>query len=477
MLLSEMVILNISNFGLNSSYLDNTTNPSYYPLQDINDPLVNENNPFDNPLPNLEETSASTIPAPALSPSSEKIQLSFQEGTSLTITHSQLALLREKSHYFKKLWSGQFQETLQHPLALTQKDFTLLLNCLIDANFKVSLKEITSSIQLAADYYELTEVVKNLEKQLIEGCRSQRFEPFNATEKSLVVLKELLNFAHRYQLNRLKNYLELTVVSALLNQTSQLADFEKIIKHFSKKVEALNFSDNAYLTDAHLLALKDCKNLKVLRLEKCQILTDDGLVHLTSLTALQHLNLSNCWRLTDAGLTHLTPLTTLQHLDLSWCKNLTDNGLAYLTPLTALQHLDLSEWENLTDDGLAHLTSLLALQHLDLSSCGHLTDAGLAHLKPLTGLQHLDLSNCWHLTDAGLAHLKPLTGLQHLDLSDCENLTDAGLAHLTFLTALQYLNLKRCVKVTKVGLDHFKTLATSLNLKILGGKAFYKEEN
>ncbi|KIC70813.1 hypothetical protein DB44_FR00030 [Candidatus Protochlamydia amoebophila] len=106
---------------------------------------------------NLEETT-STIQSSALSTSSEEVQLIFQEGTSLTISHFQLALLREKSPYFKNLWSGQFQETLQHPLDLTQKDFTLLLNCLMDANFKVPLEEITSAIQLA-DYYELTEMV------------------------------------------------------------------------------------------------------------------------------------------------------------------------------------------------------------------------------------------------------------------------------------------------------------------------------
>ncbi|WP_042278329.1 BTB/POZ domain-containing protein, partial [Candidatus Protochlamydia sp. R18] len=117
--------------------------------------------------------------------------LNFQEGTSLIISHSQLALLRDKSPYFKNLWSGQFQETLQHPLALIQKDFTLLLNCLMDDNFKVSLEEIPSAIQLA-DYYELTEVITNLEEQLIDGYKSQRFEPFNSTEKSLIELKELL---------------------------------------------------------------------------------------------------------------------------------------------------------------------------------------------------------------------------------------------------------------------------------------------
>ncbi|KIC71433.1 BTB/POZ domain-containing protein, partial [Candidatus Protochlamydia amoebophila] len=364
--------MNISNFGFNLSQLVDTTPPSDFRSQEFSDPPRDEDISLDNPLPNLEETSAPTIPASALSPSSEEIQLNFQEGTSLIISHSQLALLREKSHYFNNLWSGKFQETPQHSLALTKKDFMLLLSCLTDANFNVPLEEITSTIQLA-DYYELTEVVENLEAQLVEGYKSQRFEPFNSTEESLVSLKELLNLTQQCRLNTLKNYLELTVVGTFLNQTSQLAEFERIINHFSDEIKTLDFSNQAYLTDAHLLALKDCENLKVLYLQGCR-------------------------NLTDAGLAHLTPLTALQHLDLSWCKNFTDDGLAHLTPLTALQHLDLCYCENFTDAGLAHLAPLTALQHLNLSCCENFTDDGLAHLTPLTALQHLDLSGCEYLT-------------------------------------------------------------------------------
>ncbi len=356
--------MNISNFGFNSSHLIHTTDPSYSPPQNINDPLVDKNNALDNSLANTEESGASTIPAPSLSPLSEEVQLSFHEGTSLTISYFQLALLREKSPYFKNLWSGQFQETLQHPLDLTQKGFTLLLNCLMDASFKVALEEITSTIQLA-DYYGLTEVVKNLEEQLVDEYKSQSFEPFSSTEESLVGLKELLSFARRCQLNSLKNYLEFTVVSALLNQTSQLAEFERIINHFSDEIKTLDFSNQAYLTDAHLLALKDCKNLKVLHFKKCQGLTDAGLAHLTPLTALQNLDLSQCWKLTDDGLAHLKSLTSLQHLNLSWCRNLTDDGLAHLTPLTALQHLNLILCYRLTDEGLTRFKTVATSLNLE----------------------------------------------------------------------------------------------------------------
>ncbi|WP_052236526.1 hypothetical protein [Candidatus Protochlamydia amoebophila] len=366
-----------------------------------------KNIPLNNPLPNLEETSAPTIPAPALAPSSEEIQLSFQEGTFLTISHSQLALLKEKSPYFKNLWSGQFRETLQHPLDLTKEDFTLLLNCLTIPKFVIPLKKIPYTIQLA-QYYGLIGLVKHLVGQIIDDYKSHRPEPFNSTEESLIEFRELLNFAHCCQSNELKEDLELDVANVLLNATSQLAEFERTIKHLSNEIDVLHLSNQTYLTDAHFSALKECKNLKILTFDTYQALTDDGLAHLTPLTALQKLLLKKCENLTDAGLAHLTSLKSLRYLDLSYWDNLTDNGLAHLRPLVALQHLNLSYCYKFTDAGLAHLTSLVALQQLNLSGCKNLTDAGLAHLTPLVALQHLELTGCYNFTDAGLERFKTL---------------------------------------------------------------------
>jgi hypothetical protein len=103
--------------------------------------------------------------------------LSFQDGTSLSIPSSQISLLREKLPNFKSLWSGIFQETLQTPLALTQKEFTYLLNCLLDVHFKIPLEEIPSLIQ-RVDYYQLTKFVRNLEEQLFDGCKLQNLKNF-----------------------------------------------------------------------------------------------------------------------------------------------------------------------------------------------------------------------------------------------------------------------------------------------------------
>ncbi|CAF23058.1 hypothetical protein [Candidatus Protochlamydia amoebophila] len=441
--------------------------------QETIDNSKDENKPLVNSLAGIEEIEASTIqPSNPLPFPQEEFKLSFLDKTSLNISSSQLSLLMEKSLYFKSLWSGNFKETLRDPLTLTQKEFIHLLNCLLDANYKVPLKKICSFIQLA-DYYQLTEVVKNLEQRLLDAYKSKKFELFNSSEDSLVKLKELLNFAQQYQLNTLKNYLELTVVSSLLNQASHLTEFEKIINYFANAIEGLNFSEYAYLTDIHLLALKSWEltdarlahlaplvNLRHLNLSgDMSNLTDAGLAHLTPLVNLQHLNLHWCDKLTDDGLAHLRSLVNLQHLNLHCCNKLTDAGLAHLRPLVNLQHLNLSKCPKLTDAGLAHLTPLVNLQHLDLSWCPlNFTGAGLAYLAPLIDLQYLNLCCCNELTDIGLMHLTPLVNLQHLDLSGCDNLTDAGLMHLTSLVNLQHLNLRCCDNLTKTGLMHLTSL-------------------
>ncbi|KIC71001.1 hypothetical protein [Candidatus Protochlamydia amoebophila] len=53
---------------------------------------------------------------------------------------------------------------------MTQKKFTYLLNCLLDANFYVSMEDFSSPIQLT-DYYQLTGAVKNLEEPLLDGYK------------------------------------------------------------------------------------------------------------------------------------------------------------------------------------------------------------------------------------------------------------------------------------------------------------------
>ncbi|WP_011174598.1 BTB/POZ domain-containing protein [Candidatus Protochlamydia amoebophila] len=431
--------------------------------------LEYENEVLLEPSNTLEGIEAFAIQSSSLSPLPQVFKVRFQNNTFLNITSSQKSLLMEKSPYFRVLWSGNFKETLQNPLVLTQKEeFTSLLFCLMNANFKVPVEDITSFIQLA-DYYLLTDVVKNLEEQLIDAYKSEELDLFNFNEENLAKLRESLNFAHQYRLSALKNYLQPIVASLLLNQTPHLAEFKKILNYFSNEIEKLNFSENAHLTDAHLLALKNCKNLKALHLQACHNLTDDGLASLTSLTNLQYLNLSCCDKLTNKGLAHFKSLIALQYLNLSGCAFITDAGLAHLKPLVALQYLNLSGCAFITDAGLAHLKPLVALQYLNLSGCAFITDAGLAHLTPLVTLKHLDLSWCNSLTNAGLERLASLVALQHLNLSGCIYLTEAGLTHLTSLTNLQQLNLNHCEHFADVRfkLTHFRTLLANPNLILI----------
>ncbi|WP_052354918.1 BTB/POZ domain-containing protein [Candidatus Protochlamydia sp. R18] len=400
-----------------------------------------ENEVLLEPSNTLEEIETFAIQTSNPLPLSHEFKVRFQNNTFLNITSSQKSLLMEKSPYFRVLWSGNFKETLQNPLVLTQKEeFTSLLSCLTNANFKVPMENITSFIQLA-DYYLLTDVVKNLEEQLIDAYKSGELDLFNFNEENLAKLRESLNFAHQYRLSALKNYLQPIVASLLLNQTPHLAEFKKILNYFSNEIEKLNFSENAHLTDAHLLALKNCKNLKALHLQACHNLTDDGLASLTSLTNLQYLDLSCCNKLTNKGLAHFKSLIALQYLNLSGCAFITDAGLAHLKPLVALQYLNLNGCAFITDAGLAHLTPLVTLKHLDLSWCNSLTNAGLERLASLVTLQHLNLSGCIYLTEAGLTHLTSLTNLQQLNLNHCEHFADVRFKLTHFRTLLANPNL------------------------------------
>ncbi|WP_213105194.1 BTB/POZ domain-containing protein [Candidatus Protochlamydia amoebophila] len=400
-----------------------------------------ENEVLLEPSNTLEEIEVFAIQSSSSSPLPQEFKVRFQNNTFLNITSFQKSLLMEKSPYFRVLWSGNFKETLQNPLILTQKEeFTILLSCLMNANFKVPVEDITSFIQLA-DYYLLTDVVKNLEEQLIDTYKSEELDLFNFNEENLVKLKESLNFAHQYRLNALKNYLQPIVASLLSNQMPHLAEFKKILNYFSNEIEKLNFSENVHLTDAHLLALKNCKYLKVLHLQACQNVTDDGLASLTSLTNLQYLNLSYCDKLTNKGLAHFKSLIALQYLNLSGCTFITDAGLAHLKPLVALQYLNLSKCTFITDAGLTHLAPLVALKYLDLSWCNNFTNAGLERLASLVALQHLNLSGCNYLTEAGLTHLTSLTDLQHLNLNYCEHFTNVSFKLRHFRTLLANPNL------------------------------------
>uniref|UniRef100_UPI001D04E2CB BTB/POZ domain-containing protein n=1 Tax=Candidatus Protochlamydia sp. R18 TaxID=1353977 RepID=UPI001D04E2CB len=321
----------ISDFALPFITANRNQETINYPKNENNLVIDSFNNSIDSNISNShfpKTVDPLIIPPSQLSPSPQGVKLSFQGGTSLTIPYSQLALLRKKSPYFKSLWSGHFQETLQDPLAITKKKFTNLLQCLMDANFKLSVEDIPCSIALA-HYYQLTDVVENLENQLIKIYQSEEDALFNSSEESLIELKELLNFARLHQLNNLVNYLEFTVVSGLLNNTSHVNEFEKILNHFSTDIEELNLSGKDFFTEAHFLALKNCKNLKMLCLKIFYTPIDTGLAHLTSLTALQHLDLSKCYLLKDTGLAHLSSLTALQYLDLSDSGNFTDAGLAH----------------------------------------------------------------------------------------------------------------------------------------------------
>ena len=142
-------------------------------------------------------------------------------------------------------------------------------------------------------------------------------------------------------------------------------------------------------------------NLKKLRLAKNQI-TGQGMSKLPQLAKLEELDLSECAQLTDADIAPLGEMKNLKKLNL-WRVNISDEGIKPLQSLTNLQSLNLDN-TRLTDDGMPYLSELNNLSFLHLGST-LITDDGLSHLEKLTRLADLKVTRT-AVSAAGVAKLK-----------------------------------------------------------------------
>ena len=153
------------------------------------------------------------------------------------------------------------------------------------------------------------------------------------------------------------------------------------------------------VTDDDLNILTGLSNLESLYLEDASI-TDAGLVHLKNFKALRNLNLSRT-QITDNGLKHLSGSPELQSLILNGTQ-VTDAGLVHIRGFDKFYNLHLAQ-TRVTDGGLAMLEDLPALHNLNLEGTS-VTDAGLVHLIRFPELNDLRLSGT-QVTDKGRSML------------------------------------------------------------------------
>jgi len=145
--------------------------------------------------------------------------------------------------------------------------------------------------------------------------------------------------------------------------------------------------------------------LKKLRLARNQV-GDAGLDTLSVCSKLEELDLSEDALLTDAGMAHIAKLTALKKLNL-WRVQISDEGALKLAPLTKLEWLNLDNTK-LTDAGLSLLKDMKALTFLHLGST-QITAAGAPELLHLTSLKDLKITRtALAASDIAVAELKQL---------------------------------------------------------------------
>lgn len=188
-------------------------------------------------------------------------------------------------------------------------------------------------------------------------------------------------------------------------------DLRKIKEMVSlDSLEELDLSETS-ITDAALVYIRDCKNLKMLALDYT-LITDVGLAHLGALSSLRQLNLAGTY-ISDRGLSQIEHLDNLEFLVLMETR-ISDEGAKHLEKLQNLQVLYLNG-TRLGDRGAQSIGKLHKLRTLYLNGTP-LSDSGVAHLATLRNLDLLDLSET-QVGDRGLASLQSLTNLRVLDLS------------------------------------------------------------
>ena len=265
----------------------------------------------------------------------------------------------------------------------------------------------------------ITEVCKNLEYFILEGCRIDRQSVHYFLLKNPRLVH--INFCGMKGLNN----------TAL-----------RIIAQSCQHLEHLNISWCQHVDTRGLLrVIQSCPRLNDLRAGEIQGFDDKAFMQeLFQRNTLERLVLSHCVDFDDESLQvlihgldpEIDPLTGLaivlprkfRHLDFSRCTLLTDKGVECLAHnVPRLSGLQLSHCENLTDHALSGiLESVPLLTHLDIEELDHLSNVTLQNLtkSPCTSrLQHLNISFCENLGDSGM--LQVIKGCPRLETIFMDN--------------------------------------------------------
>ncbi|MCR9234810.1 MAG: hypothetical protein NXI29_27770 [bacterium] len=149
--------------------------------------------------------------------------------------------------------------------------------------------------------------------------------------------------------------------------------------------------------------------------------------------------------ITDAGILFLKDCHQLKHLNLDKTK-ITDRCGSQISQFLQLEKLFLRE-TRITSEMLRSLQSLKKLRQLFLDDT-EISDAGVKHLKALDSLVYLDLDNT-RIGNESLSYLKDMKQLKILNL-EYTQISDESLKHLQSMTFLSTLNV-RDTNLTRAG--------------------------
>jgi hypothetical protein len=226
------------------------------------------------------------------------------------------------------------------------------------------------------------------------------------------------------------------------------------------------------LTEAALLSIMECKNLKSLELhyfpsdgqgltmlDLCGmrltefLLTGVGDLELETLmhsnNQLERIILDGCSVAISKGFSAIGNSTNLQILDLS-CTSVDDLSLITIASgAKMLRHLKLAWCRNISN--LKVLSNFRALEYLDVTSCNFVTDEGLHFLAAsCRKLTHLCLV-LTRITDDGLSHLASCSLLRSLEIYYCPGVQGPGLVTIALsCNWIQYLVISRSFEGTSI---------------------------
>jgi Leucine Rich repeat len=243
------------------------------------------------------------------------------------------------------------------------------------------------------------------------------------------------------------------------------------IKLLGSNLLIIDIGYNPSVTDHTLMALSECKLLKVINISDCHNFTDNGLQYISHAKVI-HMNW--CGQVSDEGLKWLS---TVNSIKLYKCKKITDIGLSYLKSVT---NVELGGNKLITDVGIQYLIQRPSLTNLELRglNISDMALIGAIHLK------RLYLSKCGKITGQFFSQMNKLNHLLAFDCSigdkailsipnklrkfvinDNEAITDAALAKVgPDLYTFGISGCFCCPNITDEGIKHLGPHCTYVSI-------------